>query len=487
MTRYILWLCTFFSFSIFSQGLEKSVREISLEEAKKLVLESRNGFETMEKRIGLVSHKVKDIDKTFNPTLSLNNVYGYDNGDKGGGFTPIEKAQGFDSTLEYSQMFSTGTKLRAALGLGYKDAPLSSGISASPLGAAYANYDSKSVVSKIELELSQSLLKSWTMLALQREIIGSAKITPTFKKKILAQALQYEIELLFVNYTHLVSQLAELKKTKQTLTDIRNVTSKLIKIGQADELALAKADYQLLSLDIRLDSLDLEKKLLEKTILLKCDLPSEESYSLRPVLFENKSSFKDSSEALEFAIKNHLDLQEKEALKTPLHKQISFLKEDYKPDINVFVRYTGNAEKKEFSESVSHMLQQKNPKVAIGLNVTFKLGAASYNNEYASKRLEIEILDSEKQDLVRSLSRELELDFSKLENIQKKKKLNQLKTESLNKQLILEKEKFTQARGGKASVLLYDIDKQAVITENLALDKDAEITLSHIKFLTHSY
>ena len=163
------------------------------------------------------------------------------------------------------------------------------------------------------------------------------------------------------------------------------------------------------------------------------------------------------------------------------------MKEDYKPDINVFVRYTGNAEKKEFSESVSHMLQQKNPKVAIGLNVTFKLGASSYNNEYASKRLEIEILDSEKQDLARSLSRELELDFSKLENIQKKKKLNQLKTESLNKQLILEKEKFTQARGGKASVLLYDIDKQAVVAENLALDKDAEITLSHIKFLTHSY
>ena len=303
----------------------------------------------------------------------------------------------------------------------------------------------------------------------------------------MAQALQYEIEVLFVNYTHLVSQLAEMKKTKKTLTDIRDITSKLIKIGQADELSLAKANYQLLSLDVRLDSLDLEKKYLEKTILLKCDLPSEESYSVKPVLFENKSSFKDSSQALEFAIKNHLDLQEKEALKTPLHKQISFLKEEYKPDVNFFVRYTGNAEKKEFSESFSHMLQQKNPKVAIGLNLIFKLGSASYNNEYASKRLEIEILDSEKQDFMKSLSRDLELDFSKLENIQKKKKLNQLKTESLNKQLILEQEKFTQARGGKTSILLYDIDKQAIATENLALNKEAELTLSHIKFLTHSY
>lgn len=91
MTRYILWLCTLSSFSLFSQFKEKGLREISLEEAKRLVLESRNGFETMEKRIDLISHKVKDIDKTFDPTISVNNVYGYDNGDKGGGFTPIEK------------------------------------------------------------------------------------------------------------------------------------------------------------------------------------------------------------------------------------------------------------------------------------------------------------------------------------------------------------------------------------------------------------
>lgn len=487
----ILWLCALssLSFHLYSENtlVHKGKRKITLEEALKLVLESRHGFETMEKRIRLVDHRVKDIDKTFDPTISFNNVYGYDNEHKGGSFTPIQKGQGFDSTVEYSQLFPTGTQLRAALGLGYKSAPLADGVSASPFAAAYQGYESNKATSKIEVELSQALLKSSKMLKLQREMIGMAKITPEFKKQILAQSLQYEIEVLFVNHTYLSKQLSQLEKTKETLEAMRALTKKLISIGQADELALAKSEYQLLTTNVRIDSLSLEKEQLARVIISKCDLPLGFEYELEEVSYKGFMRFKKSGEAIHYALGNRLDLQEKEALKAPLQKKIAYIKEEYKPDVNFFVRYTGNSEEVKFADSFVDTLKQKHPKVAVGLNIKFKLGSASYKNEYQAKRLEIEVLESEKQDLISSLSRDLELDYFKIEKAKKKREMNELKMKALEKQLILEKEKFAQARGGKASLLRYDLDKQAIEIENLGLFKEEELTLRHIKFLTHSY
>lgn len=476
-------------FLLLDSSLIYGKKKISLSKAQELVLKTPNGLKSLKTRTKIIELETSGFDHVFEPKLSFNNAYGYDNSFSHK-FPKLEKSSGFKSNLEVSKLFSTGTKIKGGLGVSYKDAPLAETSGDNPLvGFFSSSYDPKALESTLEIELSQSLLNGFMTreLELQKEIARDAKISPMFQQEILSQGLQYEMELLFIRYTNLVNQIKKLKKTKIVLKKMTNLRKKQEKIGQADELSIAKAEYRFLSLDIQIESLNIEKKRLEKTILLKCDLSIYGDYFIEVLDFNRKPSFSHPSKALSFALENRFDLKELHSLESPVHKEISLLKEKSKANLDLFVRYSANGVKKEFAESFKSMASQENPKIAIGLNFTVSLGSQIYDDQYKSKLLNLEVLSFKKKDLMMTLKKDLELAFFNLESIRKKKALNKKRFMSLKKQLQLEKTKFFQARGGKLALLSYDIEFNEIDLENLTLEQEEELEISHIKFITHSY
>ena len=483
--RCILTFLCFVASSV-SHGKEL----LTLEKAQKLALESQNGLETIQKRIDIIGLKSRAIDRVYNPKLTFNNVYSYDNSSTNR-FPKIKDAKIFSSDFEISKLISTGTKFKAGLGLGYQNTPFEEleNPKQNPLAALTDNMDEKSLEPRIKFELSQSILKGWMAkeIKLQQEIAEDANISPLYQKKILSQGILYELELLYIQYTGLIKQIEHYKKVRETLQKIVDLMLKQKAIGRSDDLLIEKSRYRVLSLDLSLSSLDLERNRLEKTIFSKCDLSSLEPFEIQALSFDRKSSYKNSGEAFSYASKNRFDIKELMDKEVPANKGKALVKEQYRPELDLFVSYVANAKEPEFKDAFSSMIKQENPKVSVGLKFTWQLGGSAYKAEYESKVIELEALGSQRRDLTAKLKRDLDLIFLELETIGAKKALNVKKFTSLEKQKKLEEEKFLQARGGEVSLLAYDLERKEIEAENLALKVDEEMAISQIKHLTHSY
>lgn len=484
---FLLTACLFVVFPVY--GKEK---KISLSEALKLVLETKNEFETIEKHLSLIDLKAKVLNKAYDTKFSSTNYYNYDKSSTNR-IPSVKNTQTFNSNFEITKMFSSGTRIKSAMNFIYQDSPLDQDLPEdSPLTSFFSGYKPTTFESKIEFEISQALLKNWMTkeVELHKKIIKEEKITPTFQGKILAQNLQYEMEILFIRYSHIIGQIELLESMKDILKKMVVLIKKQLKIGRADDLNVIKSEYRVISLDVRIENLRIEKEQLARTIFLKCGIFSYDNHMIKPLSYKKRKNsvvFSDYQGALDFALANRVDLKEVEALEEPVYTEIKLNKEQNRPSLDIFLKYSANGREKNVGESLKTMLVQDHPKISIGFTFSVNLGSNTYRDEYRSRMLSLDILDSRKKDIVDTLKQDLKLAFFKIKMTEKKLKLNDKRLVSLKEQLKLEKVKFSQARAEELSLLVYDIDMKELAAENLAVLQEEQLALAHIRFLTHSY
>ena len=487
MNYRIVSFFLFLFFSSLSHG--KAKKKLLLKRVFDLVLETPNGLGTLEKNLALIDFKSAAFDKAFNPSLSFKNSYTHDESAKTG-FPKLKKADIFHSDLEFSKLFSSGTHFKAKFGFAYQNAEFEKLEAGNPMAAFLDSFPPVTLEPKLDLTLSQSLLKNWMArgVKLQKKILSLSKNSSSFQKESFRQALHYEVELLFIHYSHLRGQIQNLEKIRSLMFKMLELVKKQKNIGQSDDLAISKAEYRLVSLAYQIETLESQKDQLKEKLLLTCGLDEEkESYEIESLSFDRKKVFLNSKSAMDFAFKNRSDFKEVEASKEPLYAGIELLKEQYRPNLDLFVNYRSNSKEEEAGKSFEVMAQQKHPSVTVGLNFSMNFGGSTYKKEHAGKLLEIEIADSRREDLRVKVQKEIKLAFMSLEALSRKMKISQKQLEFLSNQLNLEKKKFSQARGSKLSLFSYDIEIEQLKSSFLTLRQEKELILSQIKFLTHSY
>lgn len=486
---FIISFSFIFSFSVYGK------KKLTLKKAHELVLKSQNGLRTLQKNIDAVEQQAGAIDGAYNPRVTFDNIYSYDASSKNQPFAP-KKSQIFNSDVGLSKMMGTGTKIKFGVGLGFINSPKEDADLSTQEGRMIAGFtkDQKETTldPSFKIEVSQPLLKGWMSkeIKLQKEKILGASLPLAFKKDEVSQALLYEMEMLFINYTDLEKQIAHFRRVKKDFNHLVQLMDKQKNLGRVDELAIEKTRFRALSMDLTIDTLMLEQKRLAQSIFLKCDLTEseEKSFEVESLSFNRALSFKSPEEAYRFAAKNRYDLKALLAKEDPARKDIDLVKEKSRPELDFFVSYKSNAKEEELSDSITSMLKQEHPQVSVGLKFVWKIGGDAYKSEHRSKVLALEAIESEKLDVLAKLKRDLEDEYLKLQTVRAKKTLNEKLFASLEKQKRLEKEKFLQARGGgEASLLSYDFERKEIEAKNLALKKQEEMAISQIKFLTHSY
>ena len=346
---------------------------------------------------------------------------------------------------------------------------------------------------RLEFEVAQPLLQGWknSEIRLQKMIINGEKIEPHYKRKSLVQSISYEMENFFIHYSVLEKQVQVLKSMRKDLKQVVQLIKKQKKIGRAEELDVIKAEYKIISFDMRLQNLETELENLRKKILLKCGFDTNSSsitiQTLNPGKFSLEDRISSYATAYPLALKNNYELKRLKKLEDPIFTEVKLLKEKDRPSLDLFVNYGVNGKKSDFDESFKEMVGIDHPKVTFGFNFSYTFGADTFRSEYAGLMSQVDSLDYQRKSVLEGLQRDLELAFYELKMLDKKVSLNKRKIDLLNRQYQYEKLKFKQAREEKISLVLTQIEVKEVSLETINLQKDKLLIGAKLRHLTHSY
>lgn len=466
---------------------------LDLYEAFSLVKENSFALKKIEQDRLSIDHRVDGLEGRFDPSLNQQLSFQLD---KNKSQSPVENRLGsiYSSTV-LSKKNSWGMLLKAKFDLAYSDVKSSATSFSESLSELIRSQRSINPAfdTKIEIEVSQPLYRNWLgkELSLEKEVATFENIPLRFRYQLLEQQLQYEVEILFLQYSYLL----EKRSIADQLIQIREKNIQLIvarkEQGRSENLDEAREKVHLEKEKSSLLDIDVELKKVKKTIfyyLFPKDMTEENTlvpHALEKEVFALPA--KTLQLLIERAFSNRIDLKENSENKTFNTKRIELIEEKQKFQLDGFVSFTANGIDNKLIDSLSQTISSKFPQFYTGVTLTMPLGDELYKNETLSEMKKRSSLTLEREQIESDIRRELDLNMTVVDTIDQQ--IDQLEKvrDALTKQKDEEMTKYKQARSERLLFSTYEIKFIEMDFTRLQFIYEKRKVEANIRFVCHAY
>jgi hypothetical protein len=462
---------------------------VSLNDAMLLVVQKSAELKLTKKRHDMVKSRADAVDGAFDPKLTGLFSYSYDHSKSR--YSYMDKLKLYTISSAYEKLLSFGASYKLGIENTYSDTDyqLGSSIGGNPV---IANHDNPLYDTKIKLEYLHFLGRNRFAqeIKMKKELILSESSSFSLEEKLSIQRLKNKIEKLFFQYSFLHKQIELIKKVKKISHKLLLDFERLQDIGRVESIRVFEAEerYALAQKRVLEFELQLEKVKLKIINMLYTDKEKKIDIDLVDLKKLIGGFFwEDMSAAFFYAKKHRYDLLNFNVLEKVSIQEISLEDEKNKPYLNLFLSLESAYYDKKYIDSVANMSKFERPKFSVGLKLDFPLGDAGYRNNKKNILQKISSYKDQKQVILDSVEKDLNLYFFTL-NFSKKIKNNiLLRVKTLkNKKKHLD-EKFTQARIDRILLLQNQLSLLETEIDKLKSDFDERITEANIKLLCHAY
>jgi len=473
---------------MFLISTSSTAQMLTLEDTLKLARENAPELEEYDFDRDQAEFEISAIDGLFDPTIFGSSQIASDKTEGQNSFTGDER-RNLNSQVGIRKLYNTGTSTQLSYGYDRID------IDFAPLPPGTPNVGGQKynpgITNKIEALVSQPLLRNFNgrEIDLQKEAAATGSKAPLNMKKLHMQAIQLEVEQLYLTASRLKQQIslteALIKKTERFSKLVHQRTT----IGRADQVDVATAESavvaqegRLLSLKIALDETlmklgdkignDITESAIRQNIGAKTLLPL-------PPSIDGKE--------LAFALENRFDLKNLADAKTSFMAQSNLMREQDRPTLNAFVSAARVGLDNSYSESFNKLHEKNHSQLAIGLKFEMNLGSTGFSNKNAALLARVKKIEAQERTIASDVKRKIRLARLALSSSRKQALQAEKHIKTLKRQEAAERKKFLEARTDEIGAVRFEIEALSAESSLIEANYIARTAEANIRFALHAY
>ena len=400
--------------------------------------------------------------------------------------------------VNYQKMFSTGTRVKASLSIDKNKLtfPSIQPEQATAFNPASLYQINPEYVSKVQLELVQPLWRNAgaNEIKLQRKVIEGGVLQPSYRRLLLEQNLQGEVESYYLSLAAINAKLQLMTRMESLAKLYYSLAQKRLRQGRLSSIDVARAFDRVLgvskqSLELNILRKQHEIRLYHRIYPAEANRP-QPNYVF-PSLNDPRGNISElqgtQNSAFGRVLPKRIDLEQLRALEQPIQSELTLIREQRKTSIDAFLTVGSNGLKDGFSESISEMTQFSNPFASIGVRFKMDLGQTGLKSKQFELSEKLSKLRTQRVLLEDQIRRDITLVFHDRESALQRTKKAFEQIYSLRKQLSLEEEKIKQARSDRFIITRYKMD--ILNAEIQKIDAKVSERLAEAKYslISHSY